>query len=196
MPTIVAWKSVDGGKTFVAWRGAPGGDDYQKIWINPTRPDTMIMTADQGAVVTVNGGDTWSSWYNQPTAQFYHVSTDNAFPYRVCGGQQESGSACVASRGDNGQITFREWTPVGVEEYGFVAPDPGDPDVVYGGKVTRFDRRTGQVQSVAPPRGENYRTIRTQPLLFSPIDPEDALLCLEHALENHERRRRMDGDQR
>ena len=172
VPTIVAWKSVDGGKTFVAWRGAPGGDDYQKIWINPARPDTMILTSDQGAVVTVNGGDTWSSWYNQPTAQFYHVSTDNAFPYRVCGGQQESGSACVASRGDNGQITFREWTPVGVEEYGFVAPDPGDPDVVYGGKVTRFDRRTGQVQTVAPPRGENYRTIRTQPLLFSPVDPK------------------------
>ena len=77
------------------WRGAPGGDDYQQIWINPTNPDVMIMTADQGAVVTLNGGETWSSWYNQPTAQFYHVSTDNAFPYRVCGGQQESGSACV-----------------------------------------------------------------------------------------------------
>ena len=76
-------------------------------------PTSMIMTADQGAVVTLNGGETWSSWYNQPTAQFYHVSTDNAFPYRVCGGQQESGSACVASRGDHGQITFRDWTPGG-----------------------------------------------------------------------------------
>ena len=170
VPTIVAWRSTDGGRTFTGWRGAPGGDDYQKIWINPTTPNTMIMTADQGAIVTVNGGETWSSWYNQPTAQFYHVSTDTAFPYRVCGGQQESGSACVASRGDHGQITFREWTPVGVEEYGFVAPDPTDPEVVYGGKVTRFDRRTGQVQSVAPPRTEDYRTLRTQPLLFSPIE--------------------------
>jgi photosystem II stability/assembly factor-like uncharacterized protein len=171
VPTIVAWRSSDGGRTFTAFRGAPGGDDYQKIWINPDRPDIMIMTADQGAIVTLNGGETWSSWYNQPTAQFYHVSTDNAFPYRVCGGQQESGSACVASRGDGGQITMREWTPVGVEEYGYVAPDPVDPDIVYGGKVTRFDRRTGQRQSIAPPRGPGYRALRTAPVLFSPIEP-------------------------
>jgi photosystem II stability/assembly factor-like uncharacterized protein len=170
VPTIVAWKSTDGGRTFTAWRGAPGGDDYQRLWINPTRPDTMLMTADQGAIVTVNGGETWSSWYNQPTAQFYHVSTDNAFPYRVCGGQQESGSACVASRGDHGQITFRDWTPVGVEEYGFVAPDPADPNIVYGGRVSRFDRRTGQTQDVGPPRDANFRVLRTAPLLFSPIE--------------------------
>jgi hypothetical protein len=82
---------------------------------------------DQGAIVTVNGGQTWSIWYNQPTAQFYHVSTDNAFPYRVCGGQQESGSACVQSRSDDGRITFREWHPVGVEEYGYVAPTRSTP---------------------------------------------------------------------
>ena len=102
------------------------------------------------------------------------MSTDNAFPYRVCGGQQESGSACVASRGDDGQITFREWHPVGVEEYGYVAPDPLDPDIVYGGKVSRYDRRTGQVQNVSPRplRGEGYRVIRTQPVLFSPVDPK------------------------
>lgn len=171
VPTIVTWKSTDGGETFTALRGAPGGDDYQKVWINPHTPDVMLVTADQGAIVTLNGGRTWSSWYNQPTAQFYHVNTDNAFPYRVCGGQQESGSACVQSRGDHGQITVREWTPVGVEEYGYVAPDPLDPDIVYGGKVTRFDRRTGQVQNVAPPRVPGYRTVRTQPLVFSPIDP-------------------------
>jgi photosystem II stability/assembly factor-like uncharacterized protein len=171
VPTIVAWKSVDGGRTFTGWRGAPGGDDYQRMWINPTMPDVILMTADQGAIVTLNGGDTWSSWYNQSTAQFYHVSTDNAFPYRVCGGQQESGSACVQSRGDDGQITFREWHPVGVEEYGYVAPDPLDPDIVYGGKVTRYDRRTGQVQNVSPPRDVGYRTLRTAPILFSPLDP-------------------------
>jgi len=171
VPTIVTWRSTDGGRTFTAIRGAPGGDDYQKIWINPNTPDVMILTADQGAIVTVNGGETWSSWYNQPTAQFYHVSTDSAFPYRVCGGQQESGSACVASRGDWGQITVREWAPVGVEEYGYVAPDPTDPDIVYGGKVSRFDRRTGQRQSVAPPRPPGYRVLRTAPVLFSPTDP-------------------------
>ena len=170
---IVTWKSTDGGKTFTAFRGAPGGDDYHRVWINPDNPDILMLASDQGAIVTVNGGETWSSWYNQPTAQFYHVSTDNAFPYRVCGGQQESGSACVASRGNYGQITFREWTPVGVEEYGYVAPDPLNPDIVYGGKVSRFDRRTGQVQQVGPVvgRGSSYRTVRTEPVLFSPIDP-------------------------
>jgi photosystem II stability/assembly factor-like uncharacterized protein len=172
VPTIVTWKSTDGGRTFTGIRGAPGGDDYQRLWIDPSRPDVMLLAADQGAVITVNGGTTWSSWYNQPTAQFYHVSADNAFPYRVCGGQQESGSACVQSRGNYGYIDFRNWSPVGVEEYGYVAPDPRDPDIVYGGKVSRWDRRTGQVQNVAPRlfRAADYRTIRTMPVLFSPID--------------------------
>ena len=91
--SIVVWKSTDGGRTFSSPRGAPGGDDYQRIWINPIHPDIILIASDQGAIVTVNGGKTWSSWYNQPTAQFYHVTADNAFPYRVCGGQQESGSA-------------------------------------------------------------------------------------------------------
>ena len=171
--SIVAWKSTDGGKTFLALKGAPGGDDYHRIWINPENPDIILIAVDQGATITVNGGETWSSWYNQPTAQFYHVSTDNAFPYRVCGGQQESGSACVRSRGDGGQITFRDWTPVGVEEYGYVAPDPLDPDLVYGGKLTRFDRRTGQVQDVAPKpfRSPTYRALRTAPVVFSTVNP-------------------------
>ena len=173
VPTIVTWKSVDGGKTFAGWRGAPGGDDYQRLWINPNAPDTMLLVADQGAIVTVNGGETWSSWYNQPTAQMFHVNTDNAFPYRVCGGQQESGSACVQSRGDDGQITFREWRPVAVEEYGYAVPDPLDPDIVYGGKLTRYDWRTHQAQNVAPRplRGPGYRVVRTAPVVFSPIDP-------------------------
>ena len=131
-------------------------------------PDIILMAADQGAVITVNGGQTWSSWYNQPTAQMYHVTTDNSWPYRVCSGQQESGSACVPSRGNDGQITFRDWRPVGVEEYGYVAPDPLDPNIVYGGKVTRFDYRTGQTQNVAPRpfRDANYRMLRTAPILL------------------------------
>ena len=133
----------------------------------------MLIAADQGAIITANGGDTWSTWYNQPTAQFYHVTTDNAFPYRVCSGQQESGSVCIRSRGDGGQITFRDWSPVGAYEYDYVAPDPLDPDIVYGGRVSRFDRRTGQVQDVAPKplRGADYRILRTMPILFSPVDP-------------------------
>jgi photosystem II stability/assembly factor-like uncharacterized protein len=171
--SVVTWKSSDGGKSFTALRGAPGGDDYQRIWIDPLRPDVMLLAGDQGAIVTVNGGQSWSSWYNQPTAQMFHVTADNAFPYRLCGGQQESGSACVSSRGPDGAISFRDWRPAGVEEYGYAAPDPLDPDVVYGGKVSRHDRRTGQTQDVGPHPSlrPDYRTIRTQPLVFSPVDP-------------------------
>jgi hypothetical protein len=145
--SVVTWKSTDGGRTFAGFRGAPGGDDYHRVWINPRNPDVMLIASDQGVIITVNGGRTWSSWYNQPTAQLYHVSTDNAFPYRVCGGQQESGSVCISSRGDDGQITFREWHPVGAEEYGYIAADPNDPDIVYGGKISRFDRRTGEART-------------------------------------------------
>jgi photosystem II stability/assembly factor-like uncharacterized protein len=170
---VVVWKSVDGGASWNAFKGAPGGDDYHRLWINPDHPEIMLVACDQGAIVTVNGGHTFSSWYNQPTAQFYHVITDNAFPYNVYGGQQESGSIGIASRGNDGQITFREWHPVGVEEYGYVAPDPLDPNIIYGGKITRYDKRTGQVQNIAPEavRSGKYRFIRTAPVLFSPTDP-------------------------
>jgi photosystem II stability/assembly factor-like uncharacterized protein len=173
VPTVVTWKSTDGGKTFTGFRGAPGGDDYQKAWFNPNNPDIIALTSDQGAIISLNGGQSWSSWFNQPTAAFYHVTTDNAFPYRVCGGQQESGSVCIQSRGDEGQITLREWTTVGIEEYGYAAPDPLDPDIVYGGKVSRWDRRTKQVQQVGPRfgRAADYRVVRTMPLLFSPVNP-------------------------
>lgn len=178
---VVSWKSTDGGYTWKSLRGAPGGDDYQRLWINPTQPSIMLLVADQGAVITVNGGDTWSSWYNQGTAQFYHVTADYDWPYHVCGGQQESGSACVRSRGDDGSITYRDWRPVGASEYSYVAPDPLDPNIYYGGTVTRFDRRTGQVQNVSPNAGRGrgapgsgpdyFRGIRTMPILFSPINP-------------------------
>jgi photosystem II stability/assembly factor-like uncharacterized protein len=171
--STVIWKSTDGGKTWTGLRGAPGGDDYQRLWVNPNHPEIMLAVSDQGAIVTVNGGDTWSSWYNQPTAQMYHANADNDFPYRVCSGQQESGSACVATRGDDGQITDREWHPVGVEEYGYAVPDPLNPNLVYGGKITRYDRRTGQVTNVSPKplRGADMRTVRTAPVVFSQADP-------------------------
>ena len=170
---IAIYKSTDGARTFTAFKGAPGGDDYHTMWINPENAKIMLLAVDQGAVVTVNGGETWSSWYNQPTAQFYHVITDNQFPYWVYGGQQESGSAAVKSRGDNGAISFRDWRTVGVEEYGYVAPDPLNPNIVYGGKATRFDSTTGQVQNVAPEvlRSGKYRFLRTAPIMFSPVDP-------------------------
>ena len=165
------YRSLDGGVTFTAIKGAPGGDDYHTIWINPDNPRNIMLGADQGATITVNGGETWSSWYNQSTAQFYHVATDNRFPYWVYGGQQESGSAGVASRGDNGAITFRDWHPVGVEEYGYVAPDPLHPGVIFGGKVSRFSEGTGNVQQVGPSAlPGKYRFLRTAPLLFSTVD--------------------------
>lgn len=171
---IAAYRSDDGGRTWTSIKGAPGGDDYQRIWINPLQPDIMLFTADQGAVVTVNGGRTWSSWYNQPTAQMYHVTADNQFPYWVYGGQQESGAIGIASRGNGGQISFRDWIGIGADEYAYVAPDPLDPNIIYGGRVMRFDRRTGQAQNVAPEalRSGRYRVLRTLPLLFHPADPK------------------------
>ncbi|MEA2691997.1 MAG: hypothetical protein QOJ16_1384 [Acidobacteriota bacterium] len=167
------YRSTDGGQSWTAIKGAPGGDDYHRIWINPNDSNILLLGSDQGATVSLNGGRTWSSWYNQPTAQFYHVITDNRFPYWVYGGQQESGSAGVASRGDDGQITFRDWHPVGAEEYGYVAPDPLHPNLIYGGKISRFDWTTGQVQDISPEpvRAGKFRYVRTLPVLFSPVDP-------------------------
>jgi photosystem II stability/assembly factor-like uncharacterized protein/uncharacterized coiled-coil protein SlyX len=167
------WKSTDGGKTFVAWKGAPGGDDYQRIWINRDNAQIVALSSDQGAVISVNGGATWSSWYNQPTAQFYHVTTDNRFPYWVYGAQQESGAAATMSRSDYGEITFRDWRLLGVEEYGTIAVDPLNENYVFGARVTRTNLALGEVQDVAPEavrRGE-YRYDRTLPLMFSPTDP-------------------------
>ena len=168
------YKSIDGGNTFTAIKGAPGGDDYHTIWINPANPEIILIAADQGATITVNGGETWSSWYNQPTAQMFHVAADNRFPYWLYGGQQESGSAGVASAAaTTAQITFRDWHTVGVEEYGYAAPDPLHPGIIFGGKVTRYDERTGDVQNVGPivVRDGKYRFVRTAPILFSPADP-------------------------
>ena len=169
---VVVWKSVDGGKLWNAFRGAPGGDDYHRLWINPNNGNIILIASDQGAIITVNGGETFSSWYNQPTAQMYHVSADNAFPYNVYSGQQESGSVGIASRGNDGQITFHEWHPVGAQEYGYVTADPLDPNIIYGGKLSRFDKRTGQTQNIEPEavRSGKYRFLRTAPVLFSPVD--------------------------
>jgi len=169
---VVMWKSKDGGKNWEGIKGAPGGDDYHRFWINPNNTNIIAVGLDQGGTITVNGGETYSSWYNQATAQFYHVSTDNSFPYNIYGGQQESGSVGIASRSNDGGITFREWHPVGVEEYGYVAADPLDPNIIYGGKITRYDKRTAQVQNISPTpvRDGKVRFIRTAPVLFSPVD--------------------------
>jgi photosystem II stability/assembly factor-like uncharacterized protein len=177
--STVFWRTEDAGLTWSAVRGAPGGDDYQKSWVNPINPNIILLVSDQGAVVSANRGESWSNWYNQPTAAMYHVTADNAFPYRLCGGQQDSGSACVDSRSMDGEITFHDWHPVGIEEYGEAAPDPKNPNLVYGGKVTVYNRLTGQKANVGPGGGRGgapapstipARTVRTQPLIWSPKD--------------------------
>ena len=175
--STVMWRTEDGGTNWSAVRGAPGGDDYQKIWINPNDPKIIFSVADQGAVISANRGVSWSNWYNQPTAAMYHVTTDNAFPYRVCGGQQDSGSGCVASRSMDGEITFHDWHPVNIQEYGIAAPDPKDPDLVYGSartNVSLYNRKTGQTTNVGPSADQRAggfgRNVRTMPILWSPID--------------------------
>src|SRR5580704_12481253 len=173
------YRSTDGGHTFEPYVGAPSGDDFHVLWINPRDSRRMLLGVDQGAIVTVNGGQTWSSWYNQPTGEFYHVSTDNAFPYHVYGAQQDSGTATVASRSDYGHIGERDWMSVGGFEYCFIAPDPLNSNLVYSGgwygTVVRFDKTTGQLATIFE-RGEKYRSANMAPLAFSPQDPHTLYL--------------------
>ncbi|HEX2780567.1 MAG TPA: hypothetical protein VHM30_13765 [Gemmatimonadaceae bacterium] len=175
--SVVFWRSEDGGYTWTAVRGSPGGDDYQKAWINPNDTNIIFVVSDQGAVVSPNRGVSWSNWYNQPTAAMYHASTDNDFPYRVCGGQQDSGSACVASRSPDGEITFHDWHPVNIQEYGIAAPDPTDPDLVFGSmrtNVSLYDREVAQTGYLGPDRDADPdagRNVRTMPIHWSPAAP-------------------------
>jgi hypothetical protein len=177
-------KSSDGGKSFEVMKGAPGGDDYHFLWINPKHPDHMVTASDQGTVVSVNGGRTWSTWYNQPTGQFYHVAADDRFPYWVYSGQQDSGTVGVASRSDYGALSYREWHPVGGDERDYDVPDPTDPESIFvsglGGNLGRFDGRTGQVAAIDPnvesvyARRANtvkYRYTWITPIAVSPRPP-------------------------
>jgi photosystem II stability/assembly factor-like uncharacterized protein len=174
------YRSTDGGRSFDIIKGAPGGDDYQHLWIDPSDADRMILSSDQGVVVSVDGAKTWTSWYNQPTAQFYHVITDNRFPYWVCGAQQDSGSACTISRSHSGAIGFRDWRPVGAGgESGYIATDPLDASILYGGSfgsdVVKYNLITGQGQDIAPSLTYPgaYRRTWTLPLVISPRDPHE-----------------------
>ncbi len=146
--------SRDAGKSFTIIRGAPGGDDYHHLWINPRHPERMVTTSDQGTAVSVDGGRTWSEWYNQPTGQFYHLAADNGFPYRVYAGQQDSGTVSIATRSDYGSLTFRDWNPVGGDERDDDIPDPADASIVYttglGGRLNRWDARHGQSRDITP----------------------------------------------
>ncbi|HYK41965.1 MAG TPA: hypothetical protein VE007_06195 [Thermoanaerobaculia bacterium] len=169
------YRSTDGGRTFVPVKGAPGGDDYHHLWVDPADPRRMIVASDQGAVVSVDGAATWSSWYNQPTAQLYHVTADDRSPYWIYGAQQDSGAVANPSRTDYRGITLRDWRPIaGGGESGSIAPDPKNASILYGEAVGRFDLTTLQEQSIDPTLaypGE-YRRTWTLPLIFSPRDPK------------------------
>ncbi|MFZ1971857.1 MAG: hypothetical protein WAU89_03375 [Candidatus Acidiferrales bacterium] len=189
------YRSTDGGEHFEPIKAAPGGDDYHSLWIAPDDPQRMILGSDQGAAISVDGAGTWTSWYNQPTAQFYHVITDDRFPYRVYGSQQDSGTASVSSRSDFGQITFRDWSPVGGEESGYIVADRADPDTVYGGGpfgvVRRFNWITGQSFDISPAaihyNNEKLRFTWTSPLVDSPQNPHVLYLGAQFVLRSSDR---------
>ena len=173
VPNTTAYKSTDGGVTFNAWKGAPGGDDYHELWIDPDQPQRMIMGCDQGAIVTRNSGETWSSWFNQPTGQFYHVNTDNRFPYWVYGAQQDSNAIATPSRSNYRSLNFHDWRPIEAGgENGYIAPDPLNRGVIYGGTVTRQDFSNEEIQMMPPTLAQigTFRQTWTLPLVFSPID--------------------------
>jgi photosystem II stability/assembly factor-like uncharacterized protein len=196
VPNIALYRSEDGGRTISVVRGAPGGDDYHQIWVDPKDSSRMILGTDQGATISLDYGQTWSSWYNQPTAQFYHVVTDDQYPYTVYGTQQDSGSAAVRSRTDSGQITARDWFPASGSESGYIAPDPKDPDILYVtgtfGDVARFNIRTSLSQNIAPWPVQNfsvdinarkYRDPWTPVLLMSPFDKKTLYLGTQYVMK-------------
>ncbi len=168
------YRSQDGGASFAALKGSPDGDDYHTLWIDPTQPSRMILGCDQGASVSLNAGRTWSSWFNQPTGQFYHVITDTRFPFALYGAQQDSGAAMASSRSAYDSLTFRDWRAVTAGgESDMLAPDPQDPDTLYGGRVDRYDLKTSQDQLLDPTLGYplvQWRQVWTLPLVFSMAD--------------------------
>jgi photosystem II stability/assembly factor-like uncharacterized protein len=177
-------KSTDGGRHLEVVMGSPGGDDYHHLWINPSDPRLMITGADQGAAVSLNGGQTWSSWYNQPTGQFYHLAADDEFPYHIYSGQQDNGTVRIASRGPYGVIEERDWHSVGGDERDDMIPKPGQPNLVFGtglgGHLSRFEEETRQSAEISPwpvrsygahPNTVKYRYTWITPLAFSPLPP-------------------------
>ena len=180
-----AWRSIDGGKTFEEFH-TPHGDNHA-LWIDPTNPDRMIGCDDGGAWVSFNAGESWSTIYNQLTAQFYHVATDDQFPYMVYGSQQDNSSIAVPSQTGLGAINWADCYPPGTAESGYVAPKPGDPNIVYVGAIgsspgggeslQRYDHTTKQVQlvNVWPEAYHDGNTAEvrfqwTYPIVFSPHD--------------------------
>jgi photosystem II stability/assembly factor-like uncharacterized protein len=168
------YRSTDGGKNWMSIRGAPGGDDYHQLWIYPGDPKRMVLASDQGTVVTEDGAATWSSWYNQPTAQLYHVAADYRFPYWATGAQQDSGAVSVPARSNHSEISMHDWTGICAgDEAGYTAPDPLHPEILFGDNVTKCNVITGELRNVSPElsRQGPFRRTWTLPLVFSEADP-------------------------
>jgi photosystem II stability/assembly factor-like uncharacterized protein len=173
LPNTSIYRSADGGKSFTVFKGDPTGPDYHELWIDPDDSKRMILSCDQGAVVTRNGGETWSSWLNQATGQFYHVATDTQFPYWVYGAQQDSGPAATASTSRYRFLNFHDWRPLEAgDENGYIAPDPLNPGVIFGGFVARQDLSNEQTQEMPPTLAQpgSFRRTWTLPLVFSPLN--------------------------
>lgn len=180
------YRSTDGGHTFEAFVGAPSGDDFHVLWIDPINPRRLFLGVDQGAILSVDAGATWSTWYNQPTGQFYHVSTDHDFPYRAYAAQQDSGTQSVPTRSDKGEITPSDVISVGGFEFCFIAPDPLQPNWTYSGgwygTVVRYDRKTEQTATVFE-KGSKYHAAQMPPLFFSKHDPHVLYLGMQYVLK-------------
>ncbi len=180
--------SRDGGNTFTGFKGAPGGDDPQQMWIDPTNGKRMILGVDQGATVSLDGGLTWSSWYNQATDQVYHISADNSYPYWVYATQQDAGSIATRSRGDLGAITPLDWYPTAGYEFGSIVADPLNPKIVYaggpGGGIVKITYPSGQWINVSPnvDASEALRKVGNQPILWSPTNPRELLVGFQYLM--------------
>jgi hypothetical protein len=181
-----AYISRDGGNSFTGFRGAPGGDDPQQGWIDPTNGKRMILGYDQGAIVSLDGGDTWSSWYNQSNEQVYHVSTDNSFPYWIYASQQDAGAVRTRVRGNLGAVTPLDWDPVNGWEWGTILPDPLDPNTVYatGNGVIRISFPSEQWVNVSAAQDQSLhlRVNSDAPLQFDPWDPHRLLAGYQYLM--------------
>jgi photosystem II stability/assembly factor-like uncharacterized protein len=195
------YRSTDGGVTFHAFKGAPGGEDYHKLWIDPTNGKRMVVGADQGASVTLDGGETWSLWYTQPISQVYHVNTDSQYPYWIVTSQQDTGALMVNSRGMWGQLNFfTDWSPVPSSEFGVITPDPENAHILYavgygpggggGSELVKINMLTGQWENVAPNFGagaEKYRSGRDfQKKFDSAFDPSALYVAYQCLVVSHD----------
>ncbi len=196
IPNVALYRTTDAGRTISIVRGAPGGDDYHQIWVDPKNADHLVLGTDQGTSISLDHGATWTTWYNQPTGQLYHVTTDHRFPYAVYGAQQDSGAMAVYSRTDHSRITPRDWFQPGGSESGYIALDPKDEDIIYitdtYGGVQRFDRRTSFSQNITPLPTDafgtsidkrKYRDAWTPALVFSPADKTSLYLGTQYVMK-------------